>query len=261
MKIFFQHIFIVGIVTSLAGCSSFSSNRLQPQQNEYLKAQSAPVLRLPAGMKNSNLSEEYVVPNTDTPAPTKPVSLVPPNSLAEQVTQGKITTTALKQQEAQVAKMRSITPPDTINSADIDNGINGSFKNNALMLKQPAASAWLVVENAINNAGYKVLVKNSNTQTFYILDIISTNGMTTKTTPIYQIHLRTMPLGTQISVSDNDGKPAKLENANRILDNIYSALPKTPERRNTNNNPATQGVTPNANPSSNFGRLMNNILH
>lgn len=265
MKNFSRYVFLTSLTIYATGCSYIPDkyNFVQQRQTEYLRAQTSQPIRVPAGMSNASVHEDYPVPYAGTPAPKTAANISPPNSLAEQIDQGRLSSKALKQREAMLEQTQARNESE-IKSATTDptSEAYSGFKNDTLMINQPAGEAWPVVENAITKGGYKIALKNPQTQTFYILDVYSTNGTVAKETPIYQIHLRNTPLGTEVSVTDNRSRRLSLNDANRILDNIYSGLPKQRVRRSADNATVTrQGVTPNSNPTTNFGRLINSLIH
>lgn len=255
MKNFYYSILLTTLVVSSTGCSYLSPkyNLTQQRQTEYLKAHATQPLQIPAGMIKTNVQDTYPIPNANTAAPTQTPSLLPPNSMAEQIQQGKLSPNTLQTREA----LKEITTAPT-NTND-PNAIS-YVKNDTLILNQSINDAWEQVGNAINKAGYKLAYKNPRTFIYYILDIYSTNGNVTRTTPIYQIHLNTRPLGVEISVTDNTGKQVSTEIANRILDNLYRELPKASVKTAKVPSVMTQGATPNSAPTTNFGRLMQNLF-
>lgn len=254
MKNFSRCVFLASLTISSTACGSY----LQQHQTEYLRAQTSQPIRVPAGLSNSNIREDYPVPGVSAASTKGSVNIAPPNSLSEQVAQGKLSSKALKQREAMLERADNINENN-----DASSDTYSGFKNNTLMLNQPVSAAWPVVEDAITKAGYKTVVKNEHTHIFYILDVYSSNGKITRETPIYQVHLSTTPLGTEVSVTDNRGRRADLNDSNRILDSIYNMLPKKSARKPVDNSVVTQpnGAVPNANPTSNFGRLMNSLFH
>lgn len=253
MKNFYRCVFVTTLAVYSVGCSSINPkyNLIQQRQTEYLRTHAAPPLQTPAGVSRANLHDDYPIPNANTPAPAKSLSLLPPNSIAEQIKQGKLSPDALRQRE----------PEENTNATDNTNQSASYVKNDTLMINQPIADAWDQVENAINKAGYKMAYKNQKTLTFYIIDIYATNGTITRESPIYQIHLRNTPLGVEISVTDNSGKRVNIDTANRVLDNLYSGIPHAKTPSPNAKSVIDQSVTPDSAPTSNFGQLMQSLLN
>lgn len=64
----------------LANCSHVYGNNglIHPRDEEYLKAQNTPPLRIPPGLSTSTISAHYPVPDRNYPESAKKIDLTPP---------------------------------------------------------------------------------------------------------------------------------------------------------------------------------------
>jgi len=79
MKPILTALLILPIVALLAGCHT-----LYNHDNNYLRADSEPALKMPKGVSDTNFKDSYPIPKTDLPDPTLPASLVPPGLAEDQ---------------------------------------------------------------------------------------------------------------------------------------------------------------------------------
>lgn len=250
-----RHFILIGCTISTVGCSPIK-NYLDNRENLYLKSHESAPLKVPAGLSSSNVGQDYVIPAAAGQKATQPPALLPPDSLADEIAQGKVSKSALKQREKEATK--NPNPPQSMNSTNhpSESLVSSSINGTNLQLNQPLPEAWSTIGTTLTQAGYRILVQNPNTKTYYVLD---TKAKLTKETPIYQIHLHKNRLGTQVSITDNNGAEVPAEVAQPILNNISGKLANniaTPIITNNSqpvisqNNPQPQNFATNSTPIS-----------
>jgi uncharacterized lipoprotein len=80
-------ILIPALALALAGCSSTRAKYhvFHDNSKHYRRAQTTQPLSIPSGYSSSKFQEYYVVPNPQTAANIKPVSLMPPDLNASKI--------------------------------------------------------------------------------------------------------------------------------------------------------------------------------
>lgn len=263
-----RYAFSTCLILNLAACSSWTDNSfITARDREHLYSSSSAPLQVPPHMQGAPISNDYPVPSGNVQTTNQRVNLLPPDSLAEQLQQGKISKAQFKQMEkegdaaaeqAQLAaknkqNMQSNANPQTNAAGDATtqttNGPSVSFVDNAsLTLNQDFEQAWTNVANAAPKAGYKILVQNKNRRTMYLLDMPSTGDTATKATPIYEAHFRGTRQATQIYLTKSNNQPIAKADADRVLNNLNNALTGKP----------TAIEIPGQ--TTNFGRFMDSLF-
>jgi uncharacterized lipoprotein len=99
MNLYIKQIALAGLVLSLTGCSYMnkSKNAIIPDKGKlYLKSREAAPLQVPAGISPESVGDAFPVPPVPAPAPQVSPGLLPPDSLAEKIAQGKVSADVLK---------------------------------------------------------------------------------------------------------------------------------------------------------------------
>ncbi|MFU8797289.1 MAG: hypothetical protein ACNA7Y_01125 [Gammaproteobacteria bacterium] len=108
MNYFFIKIaFISSLALLSMGCSLLDKGKnaiTQKKAKIYLHAQSAPPLQVPPGIPEDSVGDMYSIPATTKAASNSPPSLLPPDSLADKIAQGKISPDVLKQKPGKQKK-------------------------------------------------------------------------------------------------------------------------------------------------------------
>lgn len=213
-------------ILSLTGCSSLfgKHNFVREHELAYTKSTNTAYLKVPENYSRANIGDDYPMPSLTNTASAKPVSLLPPDSLAEQIKQGKVSADILKKPLPPLEKQpQTVATPATmpVTSVSADGGM---ISGNSLLLPQNSAQAWNNIGKALADTDYSIVNQNQKRLVYYILDTVSTNNKITRETPIYQIQLRDLGNGMQVYLTDNDNKPANTVIAQRILNDLNNAL-------------------------------------
>ena len=91
-------------------------------------------------------------------------------------------------------------------------------------ISEKSALAWIKVGSALQKTPYQILDQDSTFNSYYILDIKSTNNGIIKTTSIYRVCLKARGNQTQIVLLNKDNQPAPKEVAQRILTAIQQEI-------------------------------------
>lgn len=189
----------------LSACTPIKQNyqAFKEKPNAYLKSQCAPPLRVPAGIEHAPLLEDDRVPPGETPKGK--TSLLPPESLAQKVAEGKVSLKALKR----------------ISRSNLQERDHVWI----LTITDDKERVWKKLEKAFKNRKIRVLQQNHETWTYYILDTYTTEGKITLKTPIYQVHVQSTPeQNTEIYIMDNAGQRANSATSQRLLTEIQDGL-------------------------------------
>ncbi|MBI5447778.1 MAG: hypothetical protein HY939_03510 [Gammaproteobacteria bacterium] len=190
---------------TLSACAPIKQNyqEFKNKPNAYLKSQCSPELRVPAGIEHEPLLADDRVPPGEVPQ--KAASLLPPESLAQKVAEGKVSPKALKR-----VSRSELQEKDHVW---------------VLMITDEPDRVWKKLEKALNRRKLRILQKNQEIKVYYILDTYPTDGKITLKTPIYQVHLRaTEEQNTEIYLLDNDGHKPNAAVAQRLLTEIQQGL-------------------------------------
>lgn len=223
MCLLLRYLLVPVVVVNLTACSTFFGphNFVQQRETEYLRSSEVPPLQLPPGLSAANVGEDYGIPSIAAPVPTQPVSITPPDSLADKIDRGIVPAAVLKEKPAPVSHSVSPAP---VTQAQLPSNISGPTNDPILALNQSTAQLWDKIGTALKAAGYIVANKDQNAGIYYLLDTPTTNGGVQLQTPIYQLHLHDMISGTQAYVTDNQGKLLDPAIAKRILTELNHAL-------------------------------------
>ncbi|GEM_PF-4048501 len=190
---------------NVMGCTTAKQNfqALKDRPNAYLKSQCATPLRVPPGVEHAPLMEDQQIPPGETAVVTAP--LLPPESLAQKVAEGKVSPKALKHLSRSNLQERD--------------------HQWMLTITDEKERVWKRLEKAFKNRHIDVLQKNEKTGIYYIVDTYPTKGKVTTASPIYQVHLRsTAEQDTELYLTDNAGGVPNKYVAQRLLMEIQRGL-------------------------------------
>ena len=213
-------------ILGLAGCSSLfgKHNFIREHEMAYTKSTSTAPLQLPENYSRANIGDDYPVPSASNVEPATSFSLLPPDSLADQIKQGKVSADVLKKPLPSLEKQTQMPTNDSATSTTAVNNGGGMISGSSLLLPQNTTQAWDNIGKALANTDYSIVNQNQKRMVYYILDTVNTDNKITRETPIYQIHLRDLGNGMQVYLTDNDNKPANNAVAQRILNDLNNAL-------------------------------------
>lgn len=200
------------MLLALSGCGYIPDRSCEYQNSPCLAA-----LIVPPDLHASPIGDDLTIPNLRH-ARQKRASLLPPDSLASQVAEGKLTKKALKKRERE-SRLTQIT------------WIQNKYGAPALMTSETLSSTFNHLERALKklSAVYPVRGKDGALATFYINDLPATNGKRTANTPIYQLRLIEMENGTMITLAADESPMPDTQVTRRILSKVYEALDDTKE--------------------------------
>lgn len=224
-------------ILGLTGCSSLfgKHNFIHEHEIAYTKSTSTAPLVVPENYSRANIGNDYPVPTVNNTISAKPISLLPPDSLADQIKQGKVSADILKKPLPPLVKQTQTTANNASTPTLAVNNGGGMISGSSLLLPQNPAQAWDNIGKALANTDYSIVNQNQKRLVYYILDTVSTDNKIARETPIYQIHLRDLGNGMQVYLTDNDNKPTNTVIAQRILNDLNSAL--------SGNSTKTSGIT------------------
>jgi uncharacterized lipoprotein len=234
------------------------------REYDYLQTTSAPPLAVPPGVDGTQLGNNYVIPGTQYPQHLQKTSMVPPGSMEDLVARGQLPASIVKSNVIPTAPLpsannemsaatyetqsASITPEltsttvqprtypatamqatrATISRANPQAGLVNTANNinvQQLTVSKSTSQVWNNLGPALQQAGYKVLLKDKRVNIYYILDLSATRGKVQKNTPMYQIHMSTIsPRKTTLSITDNTGAPVNNKIGQRVLRDIHRNL-------------------------------------
>jgi len=232
-RICLSGVVLTGIAVTLCGCSSL--NIFKKQDTEYLSSTITPPLRVPVGLNQAGVGNDYLIPapvNTGTMQP----NLIPPGSMAEKYANCQITKDDMKRITkfvkapnpiANAAPVPTSAAPVTAETtkANVPAGITLAGGVPVLPLNQSSAQAWNTVGKGLKRAGYKIAYQDEKANSYYILDIFATDGKVTKATPIYLIKLEDSSAGNGYAyVLDQMAGPVKPEVAETVLEKLKDGI-------------------------------------
>lgn len=186
---------------SLVACTSTkqSYQSFKNKPNVYMNSQAEAPLRIPPGIEHEPLLEDDRVPPGEVAKEKAP--LLPPESLVQQVAEGKVSKKELKH-----VSSRNLEEKD---------------RQWVMTLTDDKEHVWSRLEKAFKYRKIRVLQTNKQGDVFYIVDTFTTHGKITLKSPIYQVHLRSTPeQNTEIYITDNAGHPPNAHTAHRLLVDI-----------------------------------------
>jgi hypothetical protein len=184
---------------------------------EYRGSCNRPPLMVPPCMHPGRLGDDLIIPNACEC--TEVVPLLPPESMALEIVQGKISKKTLKVRERD-SRITRIT------------WIKNRCGASALMTNKALYGTWNHLERALKQLAplYRIRHADEALATFYIYDLAATRGRLCAATPLYQIRLVEFENGTMISVVSNEEEVILPEDIiHRILGDLYQALESTKE--------------------------------
>lgn len=201
------------MLLTLSGCSY-----IQDRSCEYQNSPCLAGLIVPPGLHASPIGDDLTIPNLRH-AGQRRTSLLPPDSLASQVAEGKLSKKALKKRERE-SRLTQIT------------WIQNKYGAPALMTSETLSSTLNHLERALKtlSAVYPIRAKDRALATFYIDDLPATNGKHTGNTPVYQLRLIELENGTMITLAADESQMLPDTSVTRrILSKVREALDDTKE--------------------------------
>lgn len=212
MKNISNIVMCIGVALLLVGCGGIP-NRF----SEYQNSCNRPPLAVPPCIHPEPFGDDLTIPNA-CECSTRP-ALLPPESLALQVAEGKLSKKALKQYERNT-KLTCVTRT------------HNRYGMPALKTNKALGGTWNNVERALKQLSplYRIQHRNEALGTFYIYDLSVTKGKVCATTPIYQLRLTELENGTMISLTADQPGVILPENVvHRVLSELAQALETTRE--------------------------------
>lgn len=208
---------IFALFLGLIGCSCIN-NCIPDRSCEYQKSSCVSPLMLPPNLRcSAQVGDDLTIPHL-LRAHAKPC-LLPPDSLALQVAQGKLSKKDLKRRERE-SGLTQVT----------------WAKNNcgapALLTSEAFSSMFYHLQRALNTLPkwYAIKSKNASSGTFCIYDLVATNGKITPATPLYQLQLVEIEEGTMVTLTTSDPQVMPMVSiTQRILAKVCEALDDTKE--------------------------------
>lgn len=211
-----KKLMIFALCLGLAGCSV--SSYIPDRSSEYQSSPSLSPLTLPPGLRcSAQVGDDLTIPHLQR-ARTKPC-LLPPDSLALQVAQGKLSKKDLKKRERE-SGLTQITWAKSNCGAP------------ALLTNEPLPSMFNHLERALNTVSkwYPIKNKDEPLATFYIYDLMATNGKRMQSTPVYELRLVELENGTMVTLGTDEPEAMLTRGVDqRILSKVYEALEDTKE--------------------------------
>ncbi len=191
---------LLGLLTlSLVGCSNHNK--------DYLKqAQTVQPIVVPEGTAVKPSASYYPIVNVPANGAQSP-SLVPPGSNLDRFK---------NQSQAQ--------PTGSQKNAVASASISRTTSGEALTLNIQPTVAWDRVGRALHQTAYKILDQDQSMGSYYVLDVVSTGGKITKTTPVYRVYLKDAGNQTNVVVLNQENRPAEKDAADRILTAVQKKL-------------------------------------
>lgn len=219
---------IASLTIDLTGCATIQKHNIAKQRrSEYLRSDEAAPLRVPFGLNAAGAGDDYIVPASAAAAPTQPIGILPPDSMADKLARGVINKDALKT-ASKFADAKNAVPAAAITAAPNQPAMvaaSSVVNNNVLPLNQAVSQAWKAVGTAMTRQGYKIALADEKMSTYYILDMHATDERVTKATPMYQIKLQSgADNNAYAQVNDENGGPVNAETSQRILTDLSNGL-------------------------------------
>lgn len=188
---------LVVLSMMLGGCT-WVSQKIHQHDNDYVKqSQSVATTKIPAGVKTEKMTPYYPVPAESKVVPQSEPSIVPPGSHLSDY----------KKTSLQQARLVTL-----------------AGGQEAVLLAEPKAKAWVKMAQALKTAGYTVLDQDQGMGAYFVLDKAQTDNKVSKKTPIVRINLAQKPQATEVTVTAQDNKPLALEVDHRIMRALVKQL-------------------------------------
>lgn len=204
-------IFILSLV--LSGCSYIHDRSCEYQNSPCLSP-----LIVPPGLRASQIGDDLTIPNLHRAMHNK-ANLLPPDSLALQIAEGKLSKKELKKRERE-SRLTQLTWTQNKSGAP------------ALMISEGLSDTVNHLERALKklSTSYPIKHKDEALATFYIYDLPATHGKLTANTPLYQLRLVELENGTMIVLAADESQAMPDTSVTRrILAKVYEALGDTKE--------------------------------
>jgi uncharacterized lipoprotein len=196
-----KYVLPMSLAMTLLGCSNVFGQRgvIHDHATDYQGSVDVAPLVIPAHLSGSKMGDDYVVPKARNRGATKPPSLLPPESLPDQIARGQV-------------------------HAGGASDIGVTRNRQSLLIAQDFPLAWSRFARVLRSAGYKVLVEDPKIATYFILDLPATNNTAKKDTPIYQVRLKPVAGATEVRLASQEGHPLNDIIVNRVFNDISDAL-------------------------------------
>lgn len=212
MKNLYKITLSLSLCLMLVGCSC-----IHDRSCEYRGSCNRSPLIVPPCIHPGCLGDDLIIPNSCECR--EAVVLLPPESMALQIAQGKISKKTLKTCERNT-RLTRIT------------WIKNRCGAPALMTNKALDGTWNHLERALKQLSplYHIRSADEALGTFYIYDLAATRGKLCAATPLYQLRLVELENGTMISVVSNEEEIVLPEDViHRILSDMYQGLELTKE--------------------------------
>lgn len=195
----------------LAGCGFIHDRSCEYQSSPCLSP-----LKVPPGLHPCQIGDDLTIPNLQRAYAR--ASLLPPDSLALQIAEGKISKKELKKRECE-SRMTQIT------------WAQNKWGAPALVTSEALLSTLNHLERALKTlpTSYRIRNQDEALATFYIYDLSATDGKLRQNTPLYQLWLTELENGTMITLATDESTMPAISVTRHILGNIRQALNETKE--------------------------------
>ncbi len=211
-------------VFALTGCGQLLGKQtvFQDHGYDYLQGKTVPPVQVPPNMVAPTFKDDYPIPGTkQISTHVQPASLLPPTKInyavskvkVKQKNSSKIQLVSKSKTVEKVIHLKTVTqsttPVATLNKSK--RGVR------FLTIQADENHAWRQVGRAAIKAGYPVISKNRRAHVFHILDIASTHGVITHTTPVYQVHMASRQNVTKVWLSKDDDNATVVARSGKVL--------------------------------------------
>lgn len=211
-------IILFPLFLALSGCEVLDNIPIADRSCEYQKSSCLPPLSLPPAVAHSaQIGDDLTIPHLRRACAK--TSLLPPDSLALQVEQGKLSKKALMKRDKECRLTQIVWSKNSCGAP-------------VLITNEALTSLFFHMDRALKTLCKLYCIKSKNLEcaTFYIYDLVATNGKVMPTTPIYQVRLIECENGTMITLATDQPEAMPSVAATRyILTKIYEALDETKE--------------------------------
>lgn len=149
----------------------------------------------------------YAIPESSSTTTDSPVSLAPPGSSLQQMSQSQPAPVESQTNEMAAKPMTKVVRSET--------GITTSLSY---------AKTWEKVGKALPSIGYPIMEQDSASGTYAVLDKSSTGGLIKRDTPLYQVRVQHDGQGSRITVLNAQNQPVASSVSSKILDGLKQQL-------------------------------------
>lgn len=196
---------IASLAFSVTACDSLRGENsiFRRQDDSYLhNDQSVNPMYMPGDLNDYRMNNYYNVPNAPRSRGNRAPSVAPPDG------SGKY---RKYKDETYVKKATKPTAAVAANKATAPVG------KGEVTLQQKPQKVWANLDTALKKAGYRVMDKDSSVNSYFVLDVPSTQGKVKRSTPVYQLRVQDDDGATALSLLNAKGKPADAAVSKRIL--------------------------------------------